>query len=212
MTEIEATPGRLASRIADEVAGLAAGGGRRLVAIAGPPGSGKSTVAALARDELERRGLPTGLLAMDGFHLDNRLLAERGLTDRKGAPETFDVAGFGAMLERLLAEDEVAVPQFDRGLDLAIAARGLITAEQRTVIVEGNYLLLRERPWSDLAPLWSLRLFLDVPSARLEARLVRRWIDWGLSADAARRRAVSNDLPNAALVIEHSAGIDLRLA
>ena len=211
MTEMTATPDQLAGRIADEVAGLAAGGGRRLVAIAGPPGSGKSTVAALARDGLERRGMPTGLLAMDGFHLDNRLLDERGLTGRKGAPETFDLAGFGAMLERLLAEDEVAVPEFDRERDLAIAARGLITAEQRTVIVEGNYLLLRARPWSDLAPLWSLRLFLDVPVAKLETRLVRRWIDWGLSADAARRRAASNDLPNAALVIEGSTGIDLRL-
>ncbi|MEM1429128.1 MAG: hypothetical protein AAGG09_06700 [Pseudomonadota bacterium] len=205
------TPERLATRIADAVAALPALPTRRLVAVAGPPASGKSTVAALVRDALQARGTPTGLLAMDGFHLDNAILTERGQLHRKGAPETFDAAGFRAMLRRLIEEEEVAVPEFDRSRDLAIAARAIVSAAQRTVIVEGNYLLLDEPDWQACARYWSLSVFLEVPPAELEQRLIARWLAHGLDAEAAAARARSNDIPNAHRTLQNSRQADLVL-
>ncbi|MEM9245592.1 MAG: AAA family ATPase [Cyanobacteria bacterium P01_F01_bin.153] len=191
--------------------GLPASTERRLVAIAGPPGAGKTTVARLAQSALENRGVSTGLLAMDGFHLDNAVLSQRGMLARKGAPETFDVAGFRSILDRLRSEAEVAVPEFDRTSDQVIAARSIVRSDQKTVIVEGNYLLLDEPVWRDLEQQWAHAVFLDVPFEKLEERLIQRWLDHGLPPDAARVRALENDIPNARRVVENLNGHFIRL-
>ena len=116
------TPAELAARIT----AAAAGGPRRyIVAIAGPPGAGKST---LATDLAERIGEGARVVPMDGFHLDDAVLNARGLRHRKGAPETFDAAGFLHLLQRLRAEEEVAIPIFDRTLELSRAAADVVTA------------------------------------------------------------------------------------
>jgi len=211
MTAEGSSPQALAERIADAAAGLADGEARQLVALAGPPGAGKSTVAALAQQALQGRGIPTGLLSMDGFHYDNQILTARGLLARKGAPETFDLPGFHSMLCRLQVENEVAVPEFDRVLDKSIAACSMVTEDQRVVIVEGNYLLLNEPGWRDLRDLWALTVFLDVPLPTLEARLLARWTDLGLARDEAERRAFANDIPNARRVSQNSRLGDLVL-
>lgn len=148
-----------------------AGHKRVLVAIAGAPGAGKST---LSEDLLPL--LPQGAAAivqMDGFHHDNAVLEARGLLARKGAPETFDFAGFRHALERLKASDgEIALPVFDRKADLARAGATVIGPEIRFVLVEGNYLLLDESPWYGLAPLFDFSIFIDVPRGELAHRLV----------------------------------------
>lgn len=174
----------------------AAGHKRLIVAIAGPPGAGKSTLA-------ERLAplLPEGsaaIVPMDGFHLDNAVLDARGLTERKGAPESFDFDGLRHMLERLRRADaDVAVPLFDRKADLARAGAAVVGSDTRFVLVEGNYLLFDESPWYGLGPLFDISVWLDVPSAELEHRLVKRWLDHGMTMEEARARALSNDLPNA---------------
>ena len=207
-----ADPNEIARRIANAVEGQnATAPNRRLVAIAGPPGAGKTTVSKLVREELEQRGIGTGVVPMDGFHFDNSILVERGLLDRKGAPETFDAPGFRALLKRLLSEDEVAIPEFDRGQDQAIMARAMINSDQRTIIVEGNYLFLDEAPWTDLKELWTTGVFLDVPMAELERRLIDRWRLHGLGEAAAKKRALSNDIPNAKRVLANSSGFDIRI-
>ncbi|WP_209508217.1 MULTISPECIES: hypothetical protein [unclassified Ruegeria] len=211
MTGGGTAPDVLADRIVDAVEALPAARHRQLVAIAGPPGSGKSTVASLATAKLNRRGVSAGLVPMDGFHFDNAILKERGLFPRKGAPETFDLVGFHALLVRLRAEDEVAIPGFDRKLDLAIAARSMILPDQRVVLVEGNYLLLDEAGWSGLHALWALKVFLGVDLATLKSRLTDRWVGFGLDKQAARERALSNDIPNAERVIQNSVQGDLNL-
>jgi pantothenate kinase len=182
------------------------GDGRRLVAIAAAPGAGKSTLAGqLAREVDGAAGAPcAAVVPMDGFHLDNRLLEARGLLARKGAPETFDAAGFVATMRRLQTEPEVVVPLFDRDRDLAVAGAAVVGREHRVVIVEGNYLLLDRPPWDALATLWDLTIWLDVPLEELERRLVERWLAHGHDPEAARARALGNDIPNARLTISAS--------
>lgn len=166
---------------------------RRLIALAGPPASGKSTLADTLAETLPN----ACVVPMDGFHLDNRILAARGLTGRKGAPDTFDVAGFHHLLQRLQRDDEVFYPIFDRARDCAIAGAGLVTANVQTVLVEGNYLLLDAPIWCDLADLWDYSVFLRVPEDLLHARLMQRWHHHGFSAEAARAKIETNDMPNA---------------
>ncbi len=186
----------------------AAGKLRYVVAIAGPPGAGKSTVAeALAR----RLGQGARVVPMDGFHLDDRILNARGLRKRKGAPETFDVQGFLHLLGRLRTDEEVAIPIFDRSLELSRAAADMVTAQDRILLVEGNYLLLRDPPWNEAAVFFDLTVFVDVPLAELEARLMRRWAQYGKTPDEARAWIDGNDLPNIRTVIERSVPANIRI-
>jgi pantothenate kinase len=185
--------------------------GRRLIAIAGAPGSGKSTVAEAVVGALVARGDHAVLMPMDGFHLDNRLLEPRGLLARKGAPETFDFGGFLSTIRRVRTEAAVVIPVFDRSLEIAIAGAAEISPETRIVIVEGNYLCLDERPWRDLAPLWDLSVFLDVPIPTLERRLVARWLSHGFDREAAEAKAHGNDLRNAERVQGAVLPVDLKL-
>jgi len=173
---------------------------RRLLAIAGPPASGKSTLAAALAGALTREGCIAETVPMDGFHLDNRLLDSRGLRARKGAPETFDAAGFIALVRRLRSEAEVCFPIFDRGQDQAIAGAGVVTPDCEIAIVEGNYLLFDEPPWDGLAQAWDLSIWIETPREMLLQRCVERWLDHGHSPEAARARAEANDLANAARI------------
>ena len=179
----------------------ATGQGRFITALAGPPGAGKSTLAAALVAAL---GPGARVVPMDGFHLDNQVLAARGLLARKGCPASFDALGFVHLLRRLRAEDEVAIPVFDRALDLARAGADLVRRDDRILIVEGNYLLLQAAPWAEARALYDLTVALDVPEAELERRLIQRWLDHGHDADAARARALSNDIPNARQVQRES--------
>lgn len=167
---------------------------RHLVAVAGPPGAGKSTLADAL---VEAVGARAALVPMDGFHLDNAVLDARGLRPRKGAPETFDAAGFAAAVDRLAQGGEVVLPVFDRARDIAIAGARVIAPSQDIAVVEGNYLLFDEPPWRALARSWTLSVWLQVPDAVLETRLLARWTGLGLTAEDARIRAGANDLPNA---------------
>ncbi len=181
---------------------------RRLIAIAGAPASGKTTLAAELAEALGARAI---LVPMDGFHLDNRILDARGLRPRKGAPQTFDGAGFVHMIRRLASEDEVVIPVFDRARDIAIAGASVVGPETEIAVVEGNYLLLDEQPWRALRPLWDLSVYLKVPEDTLRARLIQRWLDPGLNPQAAEARATSNDLPNALHIARHSSEADIVL-
>ncbi|MBM9593383.1 nucleoside/nucleotide kinase family protein [Roseitranquillus sediminis] len=182
--------------------------GRTLVAVAGPPASGKSTLAERLVDRLGERAI---LVPMDGFHLDNIVLERRGLLARKGAPETFDADGFAASVRRIRTEAEVVLPAFDRARDIAVAGRVVVEPRHEVVVFEGNYLCFDAEPWRTLSEVWDLSIFLDVSEAVLLQRLVQRWLDHGLAPDAARRRAEENDMRNARLVLRSRTSADLVL-
>ena len=177
--------------------------GRHLIAVAGPPASGKSTFAHRLAYELTLAGRIAQVVPMDGFHLDNTILDGRDDRARKGAPHTFDVRGFRRLLQDIMTGGAVVYPLFDRDRDLAVAGAGELAAETDLVVVEGNYLLYDHPDWRDLADLWALSIRLDVPEATLRARLMQRWREHGLDGEAAFARMNGNDMPNALEIIRH---------
>ncbi len=187
----------------------ASGQRRFLVAIAGPPGSGKSTLAAAVATAL---GSGARVVPMDGFHFDDAVLAQRGLQSRKGAPETYDAQGFIHLMHRLRGGGDVAIPVFDRTMELSRAAADVVNDADQVLLVEGNYLLLNEPPWTDLAPLFDLSVFVDVPEAELDRRLLARWAHYGKTPAAARAWIDGNDLPNIRKVLNGSCAPDVHVS
>lgn len=187
---------------------------RAVIAIAGAPGSGKSTLAERLVSRLnEDTTGRAALLPMDGYHYDDRLLIERGLRTRKGAPETFDVLGLIHMLDRLRRneEDEIAVPVFDRDLEISRAGARMIPRAVRALIVEGNYLLLGQAPWSRLSAMFDMTVFVDAPEDILRQRLVERWRGYGLSPAEIEAKIECNDLLNGRHITSNSNPADFVL-
>jgi pantothenate kinase len=183
----------------DRARELAERPGVALLGIAGPPGAGKSTLAECIVGEVPG----TVLVGMDGFHLAHATLVELGRVDRKGAPDTFDAAGYVALLRRIRAIDEqetVWAPRFHREIEDAVAGAVAVTADVPLVVTEGNYLLLEEGPWREVAGLldecWYVDLDDDLRRARLQARHER----YGRTPEQARERTWGSDEHNAVLV------------
>jgi pantothenate kinase len=184
---------------------LAADRRRILVGIAGPPAAGKSTLAVSLARALRQEYGPDAAIAvpMDGFHLANAELDRLGLANRKGAPETFDAAGFVHLLTRLRAAHDsevVYAPEFNRALNESIGSAIPVPASVRVVVVEGNYLLLPDGPWAPVRDLLDLALYIEAPTpVRLDA-LLRRQRTRGLDRDAAHDWVYRSDEANAELI------------
>lgn len=190
-----------------------AGDARRfLVGLAGPPAAGKSTLAEVLRDGLVARGETAEILPMDGFHMDNAILAARGLLQRKGVPESFDGRGFIDIVTALKrGEGEVLVPVFDRSRELAINAARAIPQQTRFILAEGNYLLFKDAPWDRLAGVFDFTIFVGPPYKVLEERLRQRWLGYALPEDQIHWKLYGNDLPNGKRILENSRPADLTI-
>jgi pantothenate kinase len=174
---------------------------RSVTAVAGPPGAGKSTLAdALAEALNADEPGSAAVFPMDGYHYDDLVLVPRGLRPRKGAPNTFDVAGFAHMLGRLRenVDREIAVPVFDRSIEIARAGARMIPQSVRHLIVEGNYILLDQGDWRMLHRHYDTTVLIDVSEEELRRRLTERWKDLDPAAFAFKME--ENDIPNGQLV------------
>jgi pantothenate kinase len=171
-------------------------GARVMLGVTGPPGAGKSTLAARLAAGL---GAAAVVVGMDGFHLAQTELQRLGRADRKGAPDTFDAAGYVALLRRLRAQTQeiVYAPLFRRDIEEPIANAVPVASETQFVITEGNYLLLDEPVWRDVRGLLDEVWFIDVPDEERRRRLMRRRVDLGVGEDEARRWTLGSDERNA---------------
>ena len=174
--------------------------GRALLGLVGPPGAGKSTLAAALQAEFAS---VAQVVPMDGFHLANVELERLGRRARKGAPDTFDSAGYVALLRRLLAQadDEIVyAPEFRREIEEPIANAIPLFARTQLLITEGNYLLLDDGPWAEVRGLLDEIWYVDVDDALRVDRLTQRHQQFGRSAEDAAAWVAGTDEPNARLI------------
>lgn len=189
---------------------LASTGRRRILGITGPPGAGKSTVAAQLVQAL---GPETAVLVpMDGFHLANSVLNALGRRGRKGAPDTFDDGGYAALLQRLrnqTAEEPVIyAPDFRREAEEPIGSALPVRAGVPLVITEGNYLLLGGGRWPAARAAMDEVWYLAADDGVRRQRLIRRHEQFGKSAADARQWALGSDENNARMIQEQAAQAD----
>jgi pantothenate kinase len=201
-----------AELLADRLESLTAARPRVLAGIAGAPGAGKSTLAATVAAALRARGVRVAVVPMDGFHLADAALDALGRRGAKGAVDTFDGAGFAALLARIAAAGEtVWAPAFDRELEQPIAGSIAVHPETAVVLTEGNYLLLPENPWNRVRLLLDEAWYLDIDGDLRYSRLVERHVRFGKSRAAAEAWVRAVDEPNAARIAPSADRADLVL-
>jgi pantothenate kinase len=179
---------------------LLSNGRRKLLGLVGPPGAGKSTLASALQRAL---GSLSQVIPMDGYHLANGELRRLGRASRKGAPDTFDSAGYANLLQRLRQQRDgeiVYAPEFRRDIEEPIAGAIPVLSKTRLIITEGNYLLVDDDRWRDVAGLLDEVWYVDVDEHQRRDRLVQRHERFGRSHQAALDWVTFTDEPNARLV------------
>ncbi len=174
--------------------------GRAMIGICGCPGAGKSTLSAAIADAVQS----SVMVPMDGFHLLNEDLVQLGRRDRKGAPDTFDVDGYLALLERIRGQipgEVITAPRYDRAASAPVPDAITVESDVALVITEGNYLLLEHAPWNTVRRLLDEVWFVDTDDAVRVPRLIARHITFGKSPDEAREWVMRSDEANAAVVV-----------
>ena len=191
------------------VRSLAGPGERALLGLTGPPGAGKSTLGAALVTAL---GDDAVLVPMDDFHLADPELDRLGRRQRKGAPDTFDAAGYVHLLRRLRerTDDVVYAPVFHREQEQAVAGELPVPRETPLVLTEGNY-LLADGPFAPVRALLTRCWYVDVDPATRVERLVARHVRHGRARDAAEQWVLRSDEVNARLVAQGRARADLVL-
>jgi pantothenate kinase len=208
----------------DRARALATRPGIAILGITGPPGAGKSTLAAAVVTAVPG----TVLVGMDGFHLAHSALEALRRVERKGAPDTFDAQGYVALLHRIRglgepapplgadapggADRTVWAPQFRREMEDAVAGAVPIGEGTQLVVTEGNYLLLDRPPWDEVRPFLDECWYVDLPDEVRRTRLQARHERYGRSAEEAHARTWGSDERNAVLVAASRDRSDLRVS
>ncbi|WP_108461506.1 nucleoside/nucleotide kinase family protein [Devosia naphthalenivorans] len=210
------TPQQALSRLVPHILALQSAAHHRIaIGLAGGPGTGKSTLAAeLVTMVNATHPGSAALVPMDGFHMKHSKLEGLGQVDYKGAPHTFEGAAFVSFLHHLKhATEPVSGPGYSRKIEDTVENAFTVQREVKTLIVEGNYLLLTEGPWAGIRPLMDYAIFLDVPRDLVEARLLKRHAEEGLFTEERNRAHIErNDLPNYDLVQQSQDRADVVIA
>jgi pantothenate kinase len=206
--------------VIDRVRELAEGPDRRVLGIVGGPGAGKSTLADALGERLDPRRV--AVVGMDGWHLANSTLERLGRLERKGAPDTFDAAGYVAFLERFRADraSTIWAPEYRRSVDGASGATGIVEEsiggaleigpDVTLLVTEGNYLLLDEPPWDRIRTLLDEAWFLEPDESTRRERLVARHERVGRTREEAVARADGSDAANAVVIARTAPRADRR--
>jgi len=173
---------------------------RYILGIVGKPGVGKSTFTDFLREHLSQELF--AILPMDGFHMSNEELLELGRRDRKGAPDTFDVRNFTQTLAAIKVSDgaDIKFPVFKREIEASIPDAGLIPAQAKLVIVEGNYLLHDQSGWEQVGSFLDEAWYLHVDDELRMQRLIARHIAFGKSPEDAKDWSEGTDEANARVI------------
>jgi len=194
-------------QLASHAASLIADDSRYILGIAGAPGAGKSTASQAISQKLDSR---CTVVEMDGFHLANRELDRLGRRERKGAPDTFDVGGYAALLHRLRSADSIVyAPVFDREIDESIGSATAVEPRTPLIVTEGNYLLLPNGSWPQVRAAIDTVWYLEVPEATRTQRLMKRHSRFGRSSEAAADWVRRVDQPNADMIAAARSRADL---
>lgn len=206
-----ASPVTLPEVCLQRIGHLLASGSRQILGLVAAPGAGKSTLAQAIQ---ARWGDVVQVIPMDGFHLANSELLRLGRRGRKGAPDTFDAAGYVNLLRRIRtqsADEVVYAPEFHRDIEEAIAGAIAVLPQTRLIITEGNYLLLQDAPWDQARDVLDEVWYLDVPEALRHARLLARHMHFGRSRDEALAWIASTDEPNAVRIAKCRGRADVQV-
>jgi pantothenate kinase len=179
---------------------------RVVLGITGPPGAGKSTLAASVAAAFD----DAVLVPMDGFHLADVELARLGRLGRKGAIDTFDVYGYLALLQRVRRSAAIVyAPAFNREIEQPVAGSIPVAPDARLIVTEGNYLLEDDEPWPDVRRTLDEVWFVDVAPEERRRRLIARHIEFGKSPELAQAWVRDVDEPNAERVerVRHKADL-----
>ena len=191
---------------------------RRIVAfLAAPPAAGKSTLCLyLERLSRTEKGLtPVQSVGIDGFHypqayLDSHTIVRDGATIPlariKGAPETYDVEKLRGLLARVHEQNQ-RWPLYDRRIHNPV--ENAVEIREQILILEGNWLLLDEKPWNSLNCDYSV--FLRAGDERQLERIVQRKMLGGFEEATARAVVCNNDAPNIVRCMAHSRRGELNL-
>jgi pantothenate kinase len=199
----------IADRYLERIHTLLASGSRTILGLVGPPGAGKSTLAQQLAKALGEKAV---VVPMDGFHLSNAELVRLQRAQRKGAADTFDSAGYLALLRRIKANlpgETIYAPQFDRVLKEPVAGAIAVENAAQLIITEGNYLLLQQEPWAQVKSLLDEAWYVDVEGSLRQSRLIERHRHFGKTEDEARAWVASTDEPNARIIEASATRADL---
>lgn len=190
---------------------------RKVIAyLVAPPGAGKTTLAKfleqLSRERKEVDAIRA--LGMDGYHYTaaymNVKTVERDgdeilMREIKGAPETFDLDLLVEKIREVRAEG-TDWNVYDRRIHDVLP--DYLSVEDDIILIEGNYLLLKEPGWTNVRVLGDYAVFVDAPRDILRERLINRKVAGGKSRDEAERFFDFSDSRNIERVLTNSARAD----
>lgn len=169
----------------------------RLICIAGPSSSGKTTFANRLRIELMSRGLKPIRISIDDYYLPKSLapIDEDGKPDLESI-EALDIELFNKDMLALISGETVQLPKFDFKLGKRIPGRVIKVGENEPIIIEGIH-ALNERMTTLIPKHQKFKIFIapqaqinldntnpiSITDLRLLRRIVRDYNFRGASAE-----------------------------